>query len=372
MSHKLPLTIITGYVGSGKTTILLNLARQLRASNPDYRLALIKNEIGDLDIDSQLAASESLTGAKELLGACICCTNVGQIGESIGELERDYNPDRVIIETSGSAEPIKLVMEIKRLGAEREKAGQPGFELDGIISVIDVLNWAGYASTSFTAKLQARQTDLIVLNKWEDASEQVYDQCLDRLGDMDVETPHVKSDRGWVNKDLLLGFDAGKGYDWDAGAARLLEHSHDHDCDGDDEHVHHMEEMECLSITLSAKGEDEIDMQRLEALLKAAPKDEVFRIKAVVRTTTPPEGADGTDCQGKSRYILNWAFGRHSWTRVGDGSITTGDEAMLLRMSVFTARYESAKWQKRLATGQYIGVSSKDSEDGHLTVKKML
>ncbi|KAL1303889.1 hypothetical protein AAFC00_000343 [Neodothiora populina] len=368
---KTPITIITGFVGSGKTSLILNLIPQLRAENPDYKLALIKNEIGDLAIDTQLASAAEMTGVSELLGACICCTNVGQIGDSLQELDDKYNPDRVIIETSGSAEPIKLMLEIKRLAAETGK-----YELDGIVSVIDVENWGGYASTSYTAKLQARQTDMIVMNKWENVDEMKYEQCLDRLGDMDVETPVLKSDKGWISKDLLFGLDRKMADDW---VKRELQNGHDHH----DEHDHkngahshdHNEEMECLSIAYTApEGTNAgIDLNKLDLLLKAAPKDEVYRIKAVVYSSETPSGLESTPADGTTnghtgptRYILNWSFGRWVWTRD-----TPKDGEPALRMSIFTARYESNKWQKRVEAGTYIALPG-DQNKGDLTVKRVL
>jgi G3E family GTPase len=136
MASRIPITIITGFAGSGKTTLILNLLPQLRAENPGYKLALIKNEIGDLNVDSQLAAAAEMTGSQELLGDCICCTNVGQIGDALATLDKECNPDRIIIETSGSAEPLKLVLEVNRLAKESGR-----YELDGIISVVDAENW---------------------------------------------------------------------------------------------------------------------------------------------------------------------------------------------------------------------------------------
>lgn len=133
---RIPITIITGFAGSGKTTLILNLIPQLRSQNPGYRVALIKNEVGDVAVDTQLAAAAEMTGTQELLGDCICCTNVGQIGDALATLDRDSNPDRIIIETSGSAEPLKLVLEVNRLAKETGR-----YELDGIVSVIDAENW---------------------------------------------------------------------------------------------------------------------------------------------------------------------------------------------------------------------------------------
>ena len=94
----IPITIITGFLGSGKTTLILKLIPQLPK---DYRLALLKNEFGDVAIDSQLATASSISGVKELLNGCICCNLVGQLGDALETLRNDVKPDRIIIETSG-------------------------------------------------------------------------------------------------------------------------------------------------------------------------------------------------------------------------------------------------------------------------------
>ena len=127
------ITIVTGFLGSGKTTLILNLIPQLPK---DYRLALLKNEFGDVAIDSQLASSSSISGVKELLNGCICCNLVGQLGDALETLRKDVGPDRIIIETSGSAFPASLAIEVNRLGRETGF-----FSLDGVIVVIDVENW---------------------------------------------------------------------------------------------------------------------------------------------------------------------------------------------------------------------------------------
>jgi len=349
-SSRIPLTIVTGFAGSGKTTLILNLLPQLRAENLDYRLALIKNEIGDVNVDSQLAAAAEMTGSRELLGDCICCTNIGQIEDSLAQLDRECHPDRIIIETSGSAEPLKLVLEVNRISKATGR-----YEIDGIVSVIDAENWGGYANTSYTAKLQAKQTDLIIINKWESLGERAFDLFLDKLGDLDVDTPQTKSDKGWISKELLFGFDPKMARAW----ATELGHDHSH------EHKHdHKSEMECLSITLtSSDPKADVDTTKLESLLKSAPKDEVYRIKAVLYGP-----AYRNEKAGRTRRILNWSFGRWTWSDSEDSA--SGDRSPMLRMSIFTAPYESGKWLKRIEGGQYIALSGKGNH-GKLEVKRV-
>ena len=355
----IPITIITGFAGSGKTTLILNLLPKLRQDNPGYKLALIKNEIGDLNVDTQLAAAAEMAGGRELLGDCICCTNVGQIEDALATLDNECHPDRIIIETSGSAEPLKLLLEVNRISKATGR-----YELDGVVSVIDAENWSGYASTSYTAKLQAKQTDLIVINKWESLDERAFDLFLDRLGDLDVDTPQAKSDKGSISKELLFGFDTKLARAWMNNGEDDDDHSHDHS------HAH-MSEMECISITLTSPTENAcLDTGKLDKLLKAAPKDEVYRIKAILYARYMPASSDGTRTNGlatvRSRYILNFSFGR--WTFSADQ--VSDPHAPVLRMSIFTAQYESNKWIKRIKSSSYIALSD-DAIEGKIEIKRV-
>ena len=363
----IPITIITGFLGSGKTTLILNLIPQLPKG---YKLALLKNEIGDLAVDSQLASSSAISGVQELLNGCICCNLVGQLGEALDTLRKDVAPDRIIIETSGSAFPATLAMEVNRIGRETGH-----YVLDGVIVVIDVENWQGYEDTSYTAKLQARYTDLIVFNKWESVSERRYEDCLDRVGDLELQVANVKSARGRVELGVLLGLDSALAKDMGCAETNTTlknEHGHDHSAD-------HQNEVEVLSVTLTPSGgtQHAIDLDMLETLLLSAPKDEIYRIKAIITAFHPPSSSDGKPAEsadhhgGKTaKYILNWAFGRWTFTSVkpigqgagatsysdsatasSNGSRSTSAQEPLLRMTIITARHEAEKWKKRILAG---------------------
>ncbi|KAJ4333381.1 hypothetical protein N0V87_007672 [Didymella glomerata] len=355
----IPVTIVTGFLGSGKTTLILNLIQQLPK---DYKLALLKNEYGDVAVDSQLASSQAISGVQELLNGCICCNLVGQLSDALEQLSTDVQPDRIVVETSGSAFPATLAMEVNRLSRETNK-----YVLDGVMSVIDVENWKGYEDTSYTAKIQARYTDLIVLNKWELVDERRLEDVEDRILDLEVEPPipRHKSSKGWVDKNIVFGLDA--------KLARAVEkpsengHAHEHNHD-------HSSEVEVLSITLASRDSNgSVDTGKLAKLLEDPTKDEVYRIKGVLYASTPPQSSDkdistSAPASGRGRYILNWAFGRWTFTHVPAAIATEGTAEPELRLTVVTARYESNKWKKRIESSGLIALQ--DGVEGELRVDK--
>lgn len=354
-----------------------------------YKLALLKNEFGDVAIDSELASSSAIGGVQELLNGCICCNLVGQLGDALDTLRKDVNPDRIIIETSGSAFPATLAMELNRLGRE-----SGNYTLDGVIVVIDVENWKGYEDTSYTAKMQARYTDLMVFNKWETFTERRYDDCLDRVGDLELQVPIVKSDKGKVDKSVLLGLDSAFAKDLDPLLHDHAEHETQEHCYSED----HQSEVEVLSVTLSSEDivTHGVNLDSLETMLLSAPKDEVYRIKAIVKASRPPASSAGDvepavvhQGQTTAKYILNWAFGRWTFTPMSSaipassapssntsrsGSIVEMPDGVpidsLLRMTVILARGEANKWKKRIETQAHIEPENSEAK-GLLHIRRV-
>ena len=347
--------------------MILNLIPQLPAS---YKIALLKNEFGDVEIDSQLASSSGISGVKELLNGCICCNLVGQLGDALQTLRQDVSPDRVMIETSGSAFPATLAMEVNRLARETGD-----FVLDGVIVAIDVENWQGYDDTSYTAKMQARYTDLIVFNKWELVDERRYDDCLDRIGDLEIQVATVKSDKGKVDKDLLLGLDSALAKNNDQVLA-----SKDHGGEHHDHVGNHQNEVEVLSVSLTCQEKGQVaDQDKLHSLLSTASADEIYRIKAIVSLDEVPKSSDQATSttdpsqDGPSTYILNWAFGRWNFT-LADNLNTTptdGSREIIVRMTIVLARYEATKWAQRVQEGSFI-TSRSSGTPSQLDVRRIL
>lgn len=291
---------------------------------------------------------------------------VGQLDVALQELAAQVTPNRIVIETSGSAFPATLAMEVNRLS--RETGG--AFVLDGVVTVIDVENWKGYEDTSYTAKIQARYTDLVVFNKWELAGERAFDTCLDRLGDLEVQIAWVRSDKGKVPVDLVFGVDGGLARSLGEDPESVQNghghgHSHDHE-------KGHQSEVEVLSVTLEADNDAVVDTEKLEALLKSAPKDEVYRIKAVLAASSPISSSEesSSEISESGRYILNWAFGRWTCTPLRSTAEEHGSSSgIALRMTLILARFESTKWKKRLEGSAFIRLA--DGKEGSLNVKKI-
>lgn len=367
----IPVTIITGFLGSGKTTLILNLIPQLPRS---YKLALLKNEYGDVAVDSTLASEVSISGVRELLNGCICCNLVGQLGDALFELKNEVNPDRIVIETSGSAFPATLAMEVSRIARENEGS----FVLDGVVSVIDVENWKGYADTSVTASMQAKYTDLIVFNKWELVDEMAFEKCLDRVGDLDVQTAWVKSRKGVVDLGVVVGIDGAlitkKEEEYGRDVVQVQEvGGHDHH--GHEHYENHQDEVEVLSVVLKA-GDDTtapgINLEEFEELLLSAPKDEVYRIKGLIASRNPPPDSTGeksrSSAAGVEIWILNWAFSRWTYTPLPSADLSTLKSASA-RLTFILARDECTKWKKKLEQGTLLQLEG--GKTGQLSVEKI-
>jgi G3E family GTPase len=129
---RIPVTIVTGFLGSGKTTLLSSLLRRATGE----RFAVIVNEFGEVPLDQ---AFIDAAGGKvvTLAGGCLCCAITGDIATTLLALHESRGErafDRVVIETSGLADPGPLSQDILD-----SPELTPLFRLDGVICVVDGL-----------------------------------------------------------------------------------------------------------------------------------------------------------------------------------------------------------------------------------------
>lgn len=100
------LLLFSGFLGSGKTTLVIKLAQF--AVEHGKKVAILVNEIGEVGIDNQLMRQLDMN-VWELLNGCICCTLSADLVDTLQQLDTDYSPDLVIIEPSGAADPRSIL-----------------------------------------------------------------------------------------------------------------------------------------------------------------------------------------------------------------------------------------------------------------------
>ncbi len=255
-----PTTVFTGFLGSGKTTIISHLILALRAKN--VNVVYIKNEIGEADLDAKLMRGENIV-SREILNGCICCTLVGPFSSAVEEIVNTYAPDRLIIESAGTADPASMALMV---------SDHPLLERDGVISIIDVLNFEGYQDLSPVAKRQAQMTDLIVLNKVELTELEQRRRVVGYIRELNERSPIVEAPEGKLNLDLVFGI-----------SVQDIEMLHNQNSTSAHEHL---EDDQIEAITF--RSDEIFAKEKLLAALESLPKS-VFRIKGIVNFPSGPE-----------------------------------------------------------------------------------
>lgn len=291
MAAKIPVTVITGFLGSGKTTLI----RHLLQNNQGRRIAVLVNEFGELGIDGELLKScqicpedgDDSGNIYELTNGCLCCTVQEEFLPTMQQLlKRRDQIDCILIETSGLALPKPLVK------AFRWQEIRNAATVDAVITVVDC---AAVAAGTFASDLEAvevqRQADdslehetplqelfedqlacadLVILNKTDLVDdiaktqvEQLVKQELPRTVKM------VESINGELDSSILLGFQAAVEDNLDS---RPSHHDTEEDHDHDDEII-------STHLILNRSFDPEMLQMRLQDLVQ---EQEIYRIKGFV------------------------------------------------------------------------------------------
>lgn len=336
IARKIPATVVTGFLGAGKTTMIRNLIEQANGK----KLALVINEFGDLAVDGELlkgCGNPDCTDEDifELANGCICCTVADDFLPTIEKiLALPEPPDHIVIETSGLALPKPLV----------QAFGWPEVRtrvtVDGVVAVLDGPAVAAGRFADAPDRVDAMRAaddeldhesplhelyedqlacaDLVLLNKTDLMDDAAIDAVSGEVGGrLRAGVRMVKTTNGIIDTGILLGIDAAAEDDLDT---RPSHH------DAEDDHDH--DDFESFEVAVPSDVTPEDLIARLET---AVADHDILRVKGFVHVP----GKDmrmivqGVGARIQSHFDRPWAADEPRGTRLVVIGLTGLDHAAI-------------------------------------------
>ena len=274
--YSIPVLLLTGYLGSGKTTLVNNILNNRKG----LRFAVIVNDLGEVNIDADLIQQGGVVGQKDeslvaLQNGCICCTLKMDLIEQLSEIIAQHKFDYIVIEASGICEPEPIAQTICSMPTLEEKYTRHGLpRLDCVVTVVDALRMQNDFGGKDLVKGHFEEEDLenliiqqiefcniVLINKASEVPEQELGRIRQLVHTLNPKARILTCDYGNVEFDQILHTHM---FDFEKTATsatwvRVVEdihdeddddlhiHHHHHDDDGDDdehEHHHHHDEDE--------------------------------------------------------------------------------------------------------------------------------
>ena len=255
---EVPVLLLTGYLGSGKTT----LVNRILSNKKGIKFAVIVNDIGEVNIDADLIQQGGVVNQKDdslvaLQNGCICCTLKMDLVEQLREIVAERRFDYIVIEASGICEPAPIaqtICSIPTLGPKYVVNGVP--RLDCIVTVVDALRMKDEFGGGDSLQKQNLDEDdlenlviqqiefcnIILLNKASEVSAEEYNHLVEIIHAIQPKAVIMPCDYGDIDLDRIINTHMFNFDEVATSAAWIdeLEHHHgDDDDDDDDEHEHH-------------------------------------------------------------------------------------------------------------------------------------
>jgi G3E family GTPase len=259
--HRVPFTLLGGYLGAGKTTIVNHVVRNAGGR----RIVVLVNDVAAVNIDAALIADHDGT-TLSLSNGCVCCSIADDFAQTLEQIRAmSEAPDHVLMELSGVGEPERVV----------PWANTTGFRLDGIVVAADADQIDELADRPFvgdTIGAQLRAADLVVLTKSDLAADG--GSVARRRIQTFSSAPIVDVVNGAIDVDVLIGLGSPTGVSGETGRMRALPVEH-----GEYPDHHATRLIELGSVT----------HEELSSIVDSLPVD-VIRAKALVRCSdvAPP------------------------------------------------------------------------------------
>ena len=306
MVTKIPATIITGFLGAGKTTLIRHMLQNARGR----RIALIINEFGDLGVDGDIlkgCGNETCSedDVMELSNGCICCTVADDFIPTMEKLlTRENKPDHIVIETSGLALPQPLVRAFNWPKISTQVT------VDGVVTVVDgkAVTDGRFAHSVEAVDAQRKLdknldhetplselfedqvacADMLVVNKTDLLNLAQADALVASLKQSSRNGVQiVKTSMGKLPVDVLLG--QGIGAETDLASRHEVHHHHDHDdrtqVDEDDHHKHDHDAFESFVVNLGEVADTKVFADQVSQIIST---HDILRLKGFAAVAGKP------------------------------------------------------------------------------------
>ena len=268
-----PVTILTGFLGVGKTTLL----NRVLTGDHGLRIAVLVNDFGSLNIDADLVVGVDERDVVSLANGCVCCTIRDDLVEAVANvLDRPEAPQHVVLEASGVADPAGIAMTFL------DSVHRARLRIDSIICVIDASQVFAATEHEQLKLWQIACADMVVLNKTDLVEGDDIARVRAWLDGHFHRYRLIEATYGDVPLDLLLATGRFDPAEWEL---------HHENTGGDDTHMGHRRGVEGTGTgftTWTYETEEPMSLRRLERAAARLPAS-VYRAKGIVRSAEEPD-----------------------------------------------------------------------------------
>lgn len=265
MARLIPVDIVTGFLGSGKTTLIQHV---LEHGLNNQKVAVIVNDLAEYNIDGQILTGMNVDQMVQLTSNCICCSGIRQMGLALQEIVETADPLLILIETSGVSAPGPVIAELTNLG----------YRTDALIAVVDAEQFLSLSEVEPVMIEQVIEADFIVLNKIDLAGPRQRDKLRHTLKKLNRRALLVETVFGRIGTDLPFA----------TGMSRFRKLTKT--SSGHEEDIEHF----------TYENKEPLDRRSLERIIKKLP-NYFYRVKGFLRLS------------GNSNpWLLNYTCGRYT------------------------------------------------------------